>query len=85
MYQEAIAFFEHVIRQDRPVKEIFSADYTFLNKALAQHYGISSQVPDDQMEMAANTVQHQRGGARPIGGRAHGDFGPSPHQSCKAR
>jgi mono/diheme cytochrome c family protein len=67
MYEEAIAFFEHLIRQDRPVKEIFSADYTFLNKALAQHYGISSKFPDDQMEMAANTVQHQRGGALRLG------------------
>ena len=30
MYDEAVSFFEHVIRQGRPLREILSADYTFL-------------------------------------------------------
>ncbi len=40
MYDEAVSFFEHIIRKDRPVREIVCADYTFLNKDLAKIYGI---------------------------------------------
>ena len=39
MYDEAVSFFEHIIRARRPLREVFSADYTFLNDALARHYG----------------------------------------------
>ena len=28
MYDEAVSFFEHIIRKDRPVREILFADYT---------------------------------------------------------
>lgn len=40
MHEEAISFFEHVVREDRPVDEILFAEYTFLNQQLAEHYGI---------------------------------------------
>ena len=40
MYDEAVSSFEYIVRQDRPVKEILYADYTFLNKPLAKFYGI---------------------------------------------
>ena len=40
MYDEAVSTFEYIVRQDRPVKEILYADYTFLNKPLAKFYGI---------------------------------------------
>ena len=40
MYDEAVSFFEHIVREDRPVSEILLADYTFLNAPLAQHYGL---------------------------------------------
>ena len=32
MYDEAVSFFEYIVRKDRPVREILTADYTFLNK-----------------------------------------------------
>ena len=44
MYDEAVSFFEYVIREDRPVREIVSADYTFLNQKLAKHYGIEKEI-----------------------------------------
>lgn len=44
MYEEAVAFFEHVIRQDRPVGDLFYADYTFLNRELARYYGLTSDL-----------------------------------------
>jgi hypothetical protein len=38
---EAEWFVESQIRDDRPVTELLSADYTFLNERLARHYGIA--------------------------------------------
>ena len=44
---ETELFFDHVLRHDRPVAELLTARYTFLNKRLADHYGIAGvQHPD---------------------------------------
>lgn len=40
MLKETELFLEHIIRQDRSLLELFTADYTFLNEPLAKHYGI---------------------------------------------
>ncbi len=40
MRQETGLFFEHVVREDRPVLDFLDADYTFLNQRLAEFYGI---------------------------------------------
>ncbi len=40
MARETEMFFDHVLRANRPVLDFISADYTFLNERLAQHYGI---------------------------------------------
>ncbi len=40
MAQEAILFFESVLRENRPVTDLLDANYTFLNERLARHYGI---------------------------------------------
>jgi hypothetical protein len=37
---ETERFFAHIVREDRPVTELMTADYTFLNERLAHHYGI---------------------------------------------
>jgi hypothetical protein len=37
---ETKLFFEHIFRNNRPLLELLSADYTFVNERLAQHYGI---------------------------------------------
>lgn len=44
MYDEAVSFFTHIVRERRPVREVFSADYTFMNDELAKHYGVADQV-----------------------------------------
>jgi mono/diheme cytochrome c family protein len=44
MRQETDLFFRHVIREDRPVLDLFSADYTFVDERLARHYGIPGVV-----------------------------------------
>jgi len=37
---ETELFFENLVREDRSVLEILTADYTFVNERLARHYGI---------------------------------------------
>jgi hypothetical protein len=38
--KETELFFESVLREDRSVLDLLSADYTFVNERLARHYGI---------------------------------------------
>ena len=38
--QETELFFDSVLREDRSVLDLLSANYTFLNERLAKHYGI---------------------------------------------
>lgn len=40
MRRETELFFEHVLREDRPVLDFLDANYTFLNQRLAEFYGI---------------------------------------------
>jgi len=40
MARETEELFEHVLREDLPVRELLTADYTFANERLARHYGI---------------------------------------------
>ena len=39
-FDESELFFESILREDRSVLDLLSADYTFLNQRLAEHYGI---------------------------------------------
>ena len=43
MKQEARLFFHHLLQEDRPVSELLDADYTFVDKKLAKHYGLPSK------------------------------------------
>jgi hypothetical protein len=38
--REAELFFDSIIREDRSVLDLLTADYTFVNERLARHYGI---------------------------------------------
>src|SRR5690606_16345486 len=40
MLTETNMFFDSVVRENRPATDFLSADYTFLNQRLAEHYGI---------------------------------------------
>jgi hypothetical protein len=40
LVRETQLFFDSVVRQDRSVMEIWTANYTFVNERLARHYGI---------------------------------------------
>ncbi len=40
MRKETETFFDHLVREDRSVLDLYRADYTYINARLAQHYGI---------------------------------------------
>jgi hypothetical protein len=44
MFQETELFFRYIVRENRPVSDLFSADYTFLDERLAKHYGIPNVI-----------------------------------------
>src|SRR5258707_11652724 len=40
MRRETELFFDSIVREDRPVIDLLTADYTFVNERLAKHYGL---------------------------------------------
>lgn len=64
-YSEITAFFGHLIRENRPVKEILTADYTFLNERLAKHYGIPN-ISGENLQLVKVSDQ-SRGGILGMG------------------
>ena len=39
MERETLLFFNNLVRENRSLLELFTADYTFVNERLARHYG----------------------------------------------
>lgn len=68
MHDEAVSFFEYIVREDRPIDEILTADYTFLNSSLAMHYGIDdSDVLGEKLVRITVAGQRNRGGLLGLG------------------
>jgi mono/diheme cytochrome c family protein len=44
MRRETETFFRHIVREQRPITELFTADYTFVDERLARHYRIPGVV-----------------------------------------
>ena len=59
MHRETELFFSHLVREDRSVLDLYTADYTFVNERLARHYGIPG-VAGNQFQR----VQYPEGDAR---------------------
>ena len=47
MVRETELFFDHLVREDRSLLDLFTADYTYVNEDLAQHYGIEGVAGSD--------------------------------------
>jgi hypothetical protein len=47
MRRETELFFYSIVRENRSVLDLFSANYTYLNEALAEYYGIPGVTGDD--------------------------------------
>ncbi len=69
LHEEAVSFFEHIVREDRPVKDILFADYVFLNGELAKHYGIDQTAADnaESFQRFENAGRFHRGGLFGLG------------------
>jgi hypothetical protein len=52
MLRETELFFRHIVREDRPVTDLFAADYTFLDERLARHYGIPNVIGSNFRKVA---------------------------------
>ncbi len=64
MRMETELFFTSLIREDRSLFDLYTADYSFINERLARHYGIPGVVGDE-----FRRVQY------PEGANRHGIFG----------
>jgi hypothetical protein len=58
--RETELFFASNVREDRPVAELMTADYTFVNERLARHYGIPN-VYGDHFRRVAVGDRNRRG------------------------
>jgi len=52
MRRETELLFEHLVREDRSVLELLTADYTFVNERLAVHYGLPGVTGDAHQRVA---------------------------------
>ncbi len=60
MRKETQEFFDYLVRADRSLLELYSADYTFLNERLARHYGIPGVV-GDEFRLVKHPTEQRRG------------------------
>ena len=58
---ETELFFGSILREDRSVLDLLSADYTYLNERLARHYGLPA-VYGSRFRRITMSGEHQRGG-----------------------
>lgn len=61
MRRETEMFFEHIVKNDRPLSELLDSDYTFLNERLAKHYGLP-EVQGEEMKLVSLPEGSPRGG-----------------------
>ena len=57
----------HIVREDRPVLDLFTADYTFVDERLARHYGIPNVVGNEFRKVHVS----RRRAPRPARARQH--------------
>jgi hypothetical protein len=60
MKAETTLFFEHILKENRPLSEFLNANYTFLNERLAKFYGIEGVTGPEFRRVAITS--DQRGG-----------------------
>jgi len=60
MNRETDEFFTHLVREDRPVRDIILGDYTYLNERLAAYYGIPG-VKGEEFQKVPVAAYHRGG------------------------
>jgi hypothetical protein len=61
LQRETELFVDSIIRNDRPAMEILTANYTFLNQRVAEHYGIPNVVGPDFRRVVLDVDSPRRG------------------------
>lgn len=61
MKEETRRFFNHILRENLSIEHFIDADFTFLNRYLADHYGIPDVV-GDAFQLVALPAESNRGG-----------------------
>jgi hypothetical protein len=61
LVRETETLFNHLVREDKSILELFSADYTFLNERLATHYGIPGVAGEELRLVQYPAETHRRG------------------------
>ena len=62
MKRETELFFENLVREDRSVVELLTADYTFVNERLARHYRIPNVTGDTFRRVPLDGINENRRG-----------------------
>ena len=60
MLTETETFFDHLVREDGSIMELYTADYTFVNERLARHYGIPD-IAGDRFRRVRHLNDERRG------------------------
>ncbi len=67
MFEEPLRFFIDLVRQDRPVLDCLTANHTFVNPVLAQHYGMPDfDAGPDEWVRIDDAQRYGRGGLLPM-------------------
>jgi hypothetical protein len=67
LFQEPVRFVADMVANDRSVLELLYGDYTFVNPALARHYGMPAVTGgNDNWVQVDNAARYQRGGLLPM-------------------
>jgi hypothetical protein len=61
MVRETELLFDYLVREDRSLLELLDADYTFLNRRLARHYGIEADFRGDDFQLVRYPDDRRRG------------------------
>ena len=61
MREETRMFFAHVLKENRSILEFIDSDYTFVNPALARHYGLSARNLAGFSKVALRPGSHRGG------------------------
>lgn len=67
MFEEPIRFFVDVAQHDRSILDFLYADHTFVNAALAEHYGMPhGELSEGEWAKVTDARSHGRGGLLPM-------------------
>jgi hypothetical protein len=62
MREETRRYFLHILNENRSILEFVDSDYTFVNAALARHYGLSQTLFNERFARVSLSPEDHRGG-----------------------